>query len=158
MFCGNRPALRHLFARFFPDRRAMKTPSVLAFLALILGSTLPALAQEHPPQAEAASEQRQQRAGVLSLLPADAVTEHTLDARSGKIAYTATAGTLPIFDQSGERKASIFYTAYVVRDADKASRPVTFVFNGGPGAASIYLHLGVVGPKVLDFGPSGRDG
>lgn len=136
----------------------MKTPSVLAFLALILGSTLPALAQEHPPQAEAASEQRQQRAGVLSLLPADAVTEHTLDARSGKIAYTATAGTLPIFDQSGERKASIFYTAYVVRDADKASRPVTFVFNGGPGAASVYLHLGVVGPKVLDFGPSGRDG
>ena len=84
----------------------MKTPSVLAFLALILGSTLPALAQEHPPQAEAASEQRQQRAGVLSLLPADAVTEHTLDARSGKIAYTATAGTLPIFDQSGERKVA----------------------------------------------------
>jgi carboxypeptidase C (cathepsin A) len=136
----------------------MKSPSRLACVALVLGMTLPVLAEEHPPQSQAASEQRQQRAGVLSLLPADAVTEHTLDARSGKIAYTATAGTLPIFDQSGERKAAIFYTAYVARDADKASRPVTFVFNGGPGAASVYLHLGVVGPKFLDFGPGGRDG
>src|SRR5262249_52832891 len=57
-----------------------------------------------------------------------------------------------------ERKAAIFYTAYVARDAEAATRPVTFVFNGGPGAASVYLHLGLVGPKVLDFGPSGRDG
>ena len=40
----------------------------------------------------------------------------------------------------------------------RQNRPVTFVFNGGPGAASVYLHLGVVGPKLLDFGPTGRDG
>ncbi len=137
----------------------MKSPSILACVALVAGfALLPAAAEEHPPQPANAAEARPQRGGVLSLLPADSVTEHTLDARSGKIAYTATAGTLPIFDQSGERKASIFYTAYVARDADTASRPVTFVFNGGPGAASVYLHLGVVGPKVLDFGPNGRDG
>jgi len=51
----------------------------------------------------------------------------------------------------------VFYTAYVASGGD-ANRPVTFLFNGGPGAASVYLHLGVAGPKVLDFGPSGRDG
>jgi carboxypeptidase C (cathepsin A) len=136
----------------------MKSLLVPAFLALVLGTAVPALAEEHPPQTQSASEQRQARAGVLSLLPADAVTEHTVDTRSGKIAYTATAGTLPIFDQSGERKVAIFYTAYVARDTDRANRPVTFVFNGGPGAASVYLHLGVVGPKFLDFGPNGRDG
>ena len=88
----------------------------------------------------------------------NSTSEHALEARTRRIAYTATAGTLPIFDQSGERKAAVFYTSYVARDANAASRPVTFVFNGGPGAASVYLHLGVVGPKILDFGPTGRDG
>ena len=95
--------------------------------------------------------------GVLSLLPPDAVTEHTLDLGGRKLGYTATAGTLGLFGQSGERSASIFYTSYVAK-GDTANRPLTFVFNGGPGAASAFLHLGVVGPKILDFGPTGRDG
>src|SRR5580658_7130359 len=46
--------------------------------------------------------------GVLSLLPADAVTEHSIDTPSGKLAYTATAGTFALFDQSGDRAAAIF--------------------------------------------------
>ena len=54
--------------------------------------------------------------------------------------------------QSGERTAAIFYTAYVTKGADAAKRPLTFVFNGGPGAASAYLHLGLVGPRIIDFG------
>src|SRR5712691_10227387 len=54
--------------------------------------------------------------------------------RRGRAA--ATAGTLSLFDQSGERSAAIFYTAYVVNGAEAGKRPVTFVFNGGPGAAS----------------------
>ena len=94
--------------------------------------------------------------GILQLLPADSVTAHNVDTSEGKLAYTATAGTLSFFDQSGERSASVFYTAYVARDKG-ANRPLTFVFNGGPGAASAFLHLGLVGPRVLDFGPDGRD-
>jgi len=134
--------------------------SCLFALALLFNLTAPAFAEEEHGKPEQGSEQRQQRAGagILALLPSDSVTEHVLEARTRKIPYTATAGMLPIFDQSGERKAAIFYTAYVARDAEAATRPVTFVFNGGPGAASVYLHLGLVGPKVLDFGPSGRDG
>src|SRR5215470_13352989 len=132
----------------------MKPAHHLLALALLVTAVMPAPAQDQPAKSEG---EARQRPGVLALLPADSVTEHAVDARSRRIAYTATAGTLPIFDQSGERKASVFYTAYVAGGGD-ANRPVTFVFNGGPGAASAYLHLGVAGPKVLDFGPSGRDG
>jgi carboxypeptidase C (cathepsin A) len=104
---------------------------------------------------------RQGGAGLLALLPKDAVSEHTLTTPERTIAYTATAGTLDLFAPSGERNAAIFYTSYVAKDADgnpNPNRPLTFVFNGGPGAASAYLHLGLVGPKILDFGASGHDG
>src|ERR1700692_4927879 len=96
--------------------------------------------------------------GVLSLLPADAVSEHSIDTPNGKLAYTATAGTLSLFDQSGERSAAIFYTAYVLKTDNHAARPLTFVFNGGPGAASAFLHLGVVGPRLAQFGMAGHNG
>src|SRR5215204_913182 len=136
-----------------------RNPSLFA-LALLAGLAFPASAEEQSAKPDSGAEQRAQRStpGVLSLLPGDSTSEHVLEGRTRRVAYTATAGTLPIFDQSGERKAAVFYTSYVARDADAAARPVTFVFNGGPGAASVYLHLGVVGPKMLDFGPSGRDG
>ena len=52
----------------------------------------------------------------------------------------------------------MFYTAYVLKGADAAKRPLTFAFNGGPGAASAFLHLGLAGPRIADFGPSGYDG
>ena len=67
-------------------------------------------------------------------------------------------GTLSLFDHNGERLAAIFYTAYVAKGAETARRPVTFAFNGGPGAASTYLNLGLVGPRIVDFGANGRDG
>jgi carboxypeptidase C (cathepsin A) len=74
-----------------------------------------------------------------------------------EIAYTATAGTLPLRDEKGERLADIFYVAFL-RDgvADPARRPVTYAFNGGPGAASAYLDIGALGPRAIDFGPPGR--
>jgi len=107
------------------------------------------------PQANA-SEHHEPGKGVLRLLPADAVTDHSIDTPAGKLAYTATAGTLAFYDQSGEQNASVFYTAYVVKNAPP-NRPLTFVFNGGPGAASAFLHLGLVGPRILDLGRDGHD-
>jgi carboxypeptidase C (cathepsin A) len=100
-----------------------------------------------------APEQRQgqSRDSVLRLLPADSVTEHNVDIPGGKLAYTATAGTLSLYDQSGERIAAIYYTAYVAKNAEGAIRPITFAFNGGPGAASAYLNLGLVGPRIAEF-------
>jgi carboxypeptidase C (cathepsin A) len=95
--------------------------------------------------------------GIFNLLPADSVTDHVLKTRTQELAYTATAGTLDLFGQDGGRSAKIFYTAYVSRNR-QPGRPLTFAFNGGPGAASAYLHLGLVGPRILDFGPNGQDG
>ena len=97
--------------------------------------------------------------GVLRLLPADAVTEKSITLTGGRaLAYTATAGTLALHDQAGEKIGAVFYTAYVAKGAEPATRPITFAFNGGPGAASAYLHLGLVGPRIVDFGPQGNDG
>ncbi len=90
---------------------------------------------------------------MLRLLPPDAVTEHSVDIPGGKLAYTATAGTLSLFDQTGERSAAIFYTAYVAKNAEAANRPVTFAFNGGPGAASAFLTFGLVGPRIARVRP-----
>ncbi len=97
------------------------------------------------------------REGVLKLLPADSVTEHEITLDGRKLAYTATAGTLDMFGQDGAQTAAIFYTAYVKKDGE-TNRPLTFAFNGGPGAASAFLHLGLVGPRIVDFGPKGDDG
>jgi carboxypeptidase C (cathepsin A) len=99
----------------------------------------------------------QPQGSVLQLLPSDAVSERSIEIAGSRLSYTATAGTLPLFEQSGERAAAVFYTAYVLKTADTANRPVTFVFNGGPGAASAYLHIGAVGPRIAEFGANGRD-
>ncbi len=92
------------------------------------------------------------QSGVLALLPADVVTEHLANLGGETLSYGAKAGTFTLFDQAGERTAAIFHTAYTLNDAAADTRPVTFVFNGGPGAASAYLHLGLVGPRIADFG------
>jgi carboxypeptidase C (cathepsin A) len=120
------------------------------FLALLF---TPATAQEPPAQP---SEQTAQ-GGIFDLVPRDAVTEHSLKLGAETLSYSATAGTLDLFGQSGERSAKIFYTAYVAHDR-AIDRPLTFVFNGGPGAASAYLHLGLTGPRILEFGEHQNDG
>src|SRR5262245_50063236 len=132
-----------------------------ALVALFLvGAATLAIAQERPRRVPAqqseqhASEPRQgeqTRESVLRLLPGDSVTEHAVAIPGGTLPYTATAGTFSLFDQSGERSAKVYYTAYVAKNAEAASRPVTFAFNGGPGAASAYLNLGLVGPRILEF-------
>jgi len=130
----------------------------LTLLGLALTLAVPVCAQERPQRPGQAGEQRSAGPGVLSLLPPDAVSEHEIEAGADRLAYTATAGTLDLFDLSGERSAAIFYTAYVLKGQAAETRPVTFVVNGGPGAASAYLHLGLAGPRVIEFGPDGRDG
>jgi carboxypeptidase C (cathepsin A) len=96
-----------------------------------------------------AAQAQQPAGGVLALLPADSVTHHTVTVDGRTMAITATAGTIPLFDQKGERSAAVFYTAYVLDDAPAETHPVTFVFNGGPGAASAYLQFGLAGPRVV---------
>jgi carboxypeptidase C (cathepsin A) len=145
---------------------------VVAFMLVAIAGAMAgtAVAQDHPGRGGGDRPNRQEQSqqggsdheqggpGVLSLLPGDAVSEHNIDTPNGKLAYTATAGTFSLFNQSGDRSAAVFYTAYVAKTDNHAARPLTFVFNGGPGAASAFLHLGVVGPRIAQFGMAGHDG
>jgi carboxypeptidase C (cathepsin A) len=90
------------------------------------------------------------------------VTEHELELGDRVLRYTATAGTMAQKDESGATKADMFFVAYTLKrdgdaagTSDPATRPITFVFNGGPGAASVWLHLGTAGPRRIDLDQSG---
>ncbi|MDE2776191.1 MAG: peptidase S10 [Chloroflexota bacterium] len=84
------------------------------------------------------------------------VTSQQLELGDQTLAYRATVGMLPLKDEKGAIAAQIFYTAYTLdADANPAERPLIFVFNGGPGSASIWLHMGALGPKRVDMGEEG---
>lgn len=90
------------------------------------------------------------------ILPQEpSVTTHEITIDGSPLKYTTTAGFMPIFDQVGQKKADMFYIAYEVQEKDPAERPVTFAFNGGPGAAALWLHLGAFGPRTVSMDPSG---
>jgi carboxypeptidase C (cathepsin A) len=83
-------------------------------------------------------------------------TKHSVRIGGQEIKYTATAGTILLKTEDGTAKASVFYVAYTKDDAtDSSKRPITFTFNGGPGAASIWLHLGALGPRRVQMGDAG---
>lgn len=80
--------------------------------------------------------------------PTRFVTEHRARFGDGTIEYTATAGETYVRDNDGEPKASIFTFAYTKKNVgEDEARPVTFIWNGGPGSASLWLHMGTLGPK-----------
>lgn len=87
----------------------------------------------------------------FSLLPQDKITQHQLTLSHQTIHYIAQAGTLLIRNDKGEINAKIFYVAYIADQSKNKNRPISFFFNGGPGAASSYLNLGVAGPEVINF-------
>ena len=90
--------------------------------------------------------------------PEDKVVQTKHSARIGgqEIKYTATAGMLVMKDEEGKPKASVFYVAYTRDDvSDLSQRPVMFTFNGGPGSASVWLHLGAFGPRRVEMGDAG---
>ena len=82
-------------------------------------------------------------------LPADSVTSHTLDIAGRTLQFEAVAGSIPMTNAEGKVQAHIAYISYTAAGADAKSRPVAFAFNGGPGSASAWLHLGTLGPWRL---------
>ena len=82
------------------------------------------------------------------------VTHHKMTLNGKTLAYTATTGFMPIKDDQGKVEAHMFYVAYTL-DTDGPKRPLTFAFNGGPGSATIWLHMGCFGPKRVKMQPNG---
>ena len=84
------------------------------------------------------------------------ISEHTAMIAGKPFAYRAEVGMLPIISADGKVRASVFYTAYTQKgDKNSAARPITFCFNGGPGAASVWLHLGGLGPRIAKLNADG---
>jgi carboxypeptidase C (cathepsin A) len=83
-------------------------------------------------------------------------THHAVTIRGQKIDYTATAGTMVMKEEEGKPKATFFYVAYTTTNSSEANRPITFSFNGGPGAASIWLHMGALGPRRVQMKEEGQ--
>jgi carboxypeptidase C (cathepsin A) len=83
------------------------------------------------------------------------ITRHSVTVDGAKLDYEATAGTLVLKTDEGKATASIFFVAYTRPSADARQRPLTFVFNGGPGSSAVWLHLGAFGPRRVPVGDVG---
>jgi len=83
------------------------------------------------------------------------VTHHQVTLEGKVLKYTATAGRLPIKRGDGRIEAEMFFVAYMLEGQEANRRPLTFAFNGGPGSASVWLHMGSVGPKQVVLQPNG---
>jgi carboxypeptidase C (cathepsin A) len=108
--------------------------------------------RDHDPAEAAPRGPDREKPEAARKLPAEAVTEHTL-ALPGRAAlrFKATAGSIPLFDgEGGALQAEVAFIAYSTGESAN-ERPVTFLFNGGPGAASAYLNIGALGPWRLPF-------
>ena len=88
--------------------------------------------------------------------PVPAVTRHEAVIGGKRIEYTTTVGVMAMKTEGGEQTADLFYMAYTRDGAESATRPITFVFNGGPGSASIWLHMGAVGPRMAAMTDKGK--
>ena len=144
----------------------------LVALAALLSLTMPVLAQEDGGAAQAAPETPKPGATpapagtpkqpvkpdtLPNSLPGDKSVPQTITVNGKTIHYTATVGTIALKAKDGKTTGEVMYTAYTV-DAPKgqpSNRPVTFAFNGGPGASSAYLNLGAIGPKHIGFANQG---
>ena len=83
------------------------------------------------------------------------VTHHQITLDGKALKYTATTGRLPIKRGDGKIEAEMFFVAYTLDSQDAGKRPLTFAFNGGPGSATIWLHMGALGPKRVALQPDG---
>jgi carboxypeptidase C (cathepsin A) len=128
------------------------------FLSVLLSAALLGAQQHRSRPAETAE------AGPESSKPPEknpepvdekpSITHHKIVVRGATLQYTATAGRMPIKNDQGHIEAQMFYVAYTL-DNGGARRPLTFAFNGGPGAATVWLHLGCFGPKRVKLQPNG---
>jgi carboxypeptidase C (cathepsin A) len=99
-----------------------------------------------PVEGKEKEDKKDRKRTLLGLEPIE--TQHELKLKGKSLKYTARAGVIPLKDDFGETEAEIFFTAYTLDEAgDPATRPLMFAFNGGPGSASIWLHMGAIGPK-----------
>jgi carboxypeptidase C (cathepsin A) len=133
----------------------MKTlPSLLALLA-----AMPLAAAEPDSTNSAATNPPPAKASLATIPDASfrpVTTTNAVTIGGERVTYVAETGMLPVLKTDGTSRASVFYVAYTRQDATNATaRPVMFCFNGGPGSASVWLHMGALGPRRAKMNPDG---
>lgn len=129
--------------------------ATFAVLACMTARAEPPPPAPAPPATPDEKKQDQPQTGTDRL----SVTQHEIKTAGGQpLAYRATAGTLAMKDEAGKHKANLFFVAYQMQLSGEvqSTRPITFVFNGGPGAAAVWLHVGTAGPKRLKLTDNGE--
>ncbi len=131
-------------------------------LSLLVGTFLPSglpAKEKEPPAAkdEGKSPPKDEHPAQddeykLPPFPQDKTVHQSIQLGGRTLKYDATVGSLPVLDEKGKIVADVMFIAYTVPGA---GRPVTFALNGGPGASSVYLNLGAIGPKRVQFGAEG---
>ncbi|WP_449427248.1 S10 family peptidase [Rhodanobacter umsongensis] len=126
--------------------------SLLLAGALALLPLTPSHADEAPAATKASTDKHHKADEAKAADTESAVrTQHSVSIGGHTIRYTATAGTLIIRDDKNEPQASVFYVAYTVDKGGKpGKRPVTFLYNGGPGSSSVWLHMGSFAPVRIE--------
>ncbi len=108
---------------------------------------------QESPKADGEATDKEEHYDVSEVPPV--ITHHQLSLNGKTLAYTATTGRLPIKRGDGKIEAEMFFVAYTLDGQDADKRPLTFAFNGGPGSASVWLHMGALGPKRVVLQPNG---
>jgi carboxypeptidase C (cathepsin A) len=130
----------------------LSRPILFAGLFLFCAASPGLHAQEHAPDKETKAEEKDKSVEPAPAVPKEesSLTDHTIKIGGQTIPYKATAATMLLKNEKEEPTALIYYTAYARSDAkDMTQRPVSFVYNGGPGSASLWLHMGAFGPRRL---------
>lgn len=131
---------------------------------MMLGNSLGAFAQEqrsHEEQRNQPAHNEEHKPTESTPIPPEraSATHHQMTLNGKVLNYTATAGTLLIRDEEDKPYGSIFYVAYTLDGAKSESRPVSFLYNGGPGSASLWLHMGSFSPvRIVTDSPKATAG
>ncbi len=129
--------------------RYMRPILLLLILGLLSGTQLSFAAEKQCEPTKSKADDTRSQSEALSK------TTHSINLNGRTLKYEATAATIVLEHPDSGVKGRFFYVAYTLDDARAATRPVTFAFNGGPGASSAYLHMGLLGPKRVALNEDG---
>lgn len=138
----------------------MRIPTISISL-LLFACAAPLIAQEPEESdkpAKAKSESADKKSDTIEVVVDDSATsEDAVTINGQRVPYRVTVGTQPVWDEENKAIASMFYTYYERTDvADKSTRPLAISFNGGPGSASVWMHIAYTGPRILRIDSEGH--
>src|SRR5882724_13298109 len=141
---------RNTVSRFPDSRRNFRMNPATHLTLLCASAAFFALAPENSLAQEKESKPAEKPAEPAAPAPKEesSVTDHSIKIGGQSVPYKATVGSLLLKNEKDEPEALLFFTSYIRSDVkDLSQRPISFVYNGGPGSASIWLHMGSFAPK-----------